>query len=76
MRASDDYEAVMTWVKTRHGMLPEQKAAIKRKRGLEPSSPEGPLTLLHYLSHTQRAYLKEAWRSMPWAIVQHHKPPS
>ena len=36
--------------------------------------PEGPLDWLGYLSHTQRAYLKEAERFMLWAIVQHKKP--
>ena len=74
MRANNDYEAVLLWIKTRHGMAPEQKRSVQVKRGIEPGSPEGPLDWLGYLSHTQRAYLKEAERFMLWAIVQHKKP--
>ena len=74
MRATTDYEAVLLWIKTRHGMSPEQKRAVQIKRGIEPGAPEGPLDWLGYLSHTQRAYLKEAERFMLWAIVQHKKP--
>jgi site-specific recombinase XerD len=74
MRANNDYEAVLLWIKTRHGMAPEQKRAVQIKRGLEPGGPEGPLDWLGYLSHTQRAYLKEAERFLLWAIVQHKKP--
>ena len=74
MRANNDYEAVLLWIKTRHGMTPEKKRAVQIKRGLGPDSPEGPLDWLGYLSHTQRAYLKEAERFMLWAIVQHKKP--
>ncbi|RYE73219.1 MAG: hypothetical protein EOO81_01200 [Oxalobacteraceae bacterium] len=74
MRASNDHEAVLLWIKTRQGMPPEQKRAIQAKRGIDTDAPEGPLDWLGYLSHTQRAYLKEAERFMLWAIVQHRKP--
>ena len=74
MRASNDHEAVLLWIKTRQGMSPEQKRAVQAKRGIEPGASEGPLGWLGYLSHTQRAYLKEAERFMLWAIVQHRKP--
>ena len=74
MRADNDYEAVLLWISTRHGMTPEQKRAVQIKRGIAPGSPEGPLDWLRYLSHTQRSYLKEAERFMLWAIVQHRKP--
>ena len=74
MRANNDYDAVLLWVKTRHGMSPDQKRVVQIKRGIEPGSPEGLLGWLGYLSHTQRAYLKEAERFMLWAIVQHKKP--
>lgn len=74
MRASNDHEAVLLWIKTRQGMPPEQKRAVQAKRGVDPDAPEGPLDWLGYLSHTQRAYLKEAERFMLWAIVQHRKP--
>ncbi len=74
MRASNDHEAVLLWIKTRQGMSLEQKRAVQVKRGIAPGSAEGPLDWLGYLSHTQRAYLKEAERFMLWAIVQHKKP--
>jgi site-specific recombinase XerD len=74
MRASNDHEAVLLWIKTRQSMSPEQKRAVQVKRGIEPGAAEGPLDWLGYLSHTQRAYLKEAERFMLWAIVQHRKP--
>lgn len=74
MRADNDYDAVLLWISTRHGMTPEQKRAVQIKRGIAPGSPEGPLDWLRYLSHTQRSYLKEAERFMLWAIVQHRKP--
>jgi site-specific recombinase XerD len=78
MRANNDYDAVLTWIKTRHGVSAEQKRAIQSKRGIDAASAAtaSQLTLdwLQYLSHTQRAYVKEAERFMLWAIVQHHKP--
>ncbi len=74
MRANNDHEAVLLWIKTRHGMSLEQRRAVQIKRGIAPGGPEGPMDWLHYLSHTQRAYLKEAERFMLWAIVQHKKP--
>lgn len=74
MRATNDYEAILTWIGSRHGLSPEQAAAIKRRRGIDPAAPEGPLEWLNYLSHTQRAYRKEAERFLLWAIVQHGKP--
>ena len=74
LSARNDYEAVLTWIRTRQGMLPEKKAALKAHRQIDPGTPESPLDWLNYLSHTQRAYLKEAERFMLWAIVQHQKP--
>jgi hypothetical protein len=55
MRVTNDYEAVMLWIKTRHGMTPEQKREAQAKRGIEPGAPEGLMDWLGYLSHTQRA---------------------
>ena len=74
MQATNDYEAVLLWVRTRTGMTPEQKRVVQAKRGILPGAPQAPLDWLRYLSHTQRAYLKEAERFMLWAIVQHKKP--
>jgi site-specific recombinase XerD len=74
LAATNDYEAVLIWIRSRHGILPEKKASLKRHRQIDPDAPESPLDWLNYLSHTQRAYLKEAERFMLWAIVQHQKP--
>ena len=74
LSAQNDYEAVLTWIRTRQGILPEKKAKLQAHRQIDPSETEGPLAWLRYLSHTQRAYLKEAERFMLWAIVQHRKP--
>ncbi len=72
--ARNDYEAVLIWIRSRQGILPEKKAALKAHRHVDPAMPDGPLDWLHYLSHTQRAYLREAERFILWSIVQHKKP--
>ncbi|HEX7635790.1 MAG TPA: phage integrase family protein [Noviherbaspirillum sp.] len=74
IKAGNDYEAVLTWIRSRHGLSQAGKAALQRRRGIDPAVPEGPMAWLNYLSHTQRAYLKEAERFLLWAIVQHKKP--
>ena len=74
IKAKNDYEAVLTWVRSKHSLSPTRKAALQHQRGIDPTAPEGPMGWLNYLSHTQRAYLKEAERFMLWAIVQHKKP--
>lgn len=72
MRAKNDYEAVLAWIKGK--VTPEKRQALKAKSGLDPARPEGPMDWLRYLSNTQRAYLKEAERFLLWAIVQKKKP--
>jgi site-specific recombinase XerD len=74
IEAKTDSEAVLTWIKAKPGLSEQQKIAMQRKRGIDPSVPEGPMEWLRYLSNTQRAYLKEAERFMLWAVVQHNKP--
>lgn len=74
LRAQNDYDALLIWIKSRRGVSEAQRAALKRKRGIDPVAPEAPLDWMHYLSHTQRAYLKEVERFMLWAIVAHQKP--
>ncbi|MEN3362829.1 MAG: hypothetical protein V7606_103, partial [Burkholderiales bacterium] len=74
IKATNDVEAVLAWIGSKHGLSTEQKAALKRKRRIDPAAPEGPLEWLNYLSNTQRAYRKEAERFLLWAIVQHQKP--
>jgi site-specific recombinase XerD len=74
MGATNDYQAVLTWIRTRRGVSEVQRAAIKRSRGIDPAAMEAPLDWLQYLSHTQRAYLKEAERFMLWAVIERQKP--
>ena len=74
MHAANDYEAILAWLRSKHGMTPDQKAdKAKRRRG---RSGGVPLThdWMAYLSHTQRAYRKEAERFLLWAVVQGGKP--
>ncbi|MDB5770044.1 MAG: int, tyrosine-based site-specific recombinase [Burkholderia sp.] len=72
--AQNDCEALLVWIEAKRGLSEEQKAEIKRKQGIDPAAAETKMERLRYLSHTQRAYLKEAERFMLWAIVQHKKP--
>lgn len=74
LKATNDFEAILAWLKSKQGVTPEQKAARKRARGVDPAAQEGPLDWLHYLSNTQRAYLKEAERFLLWSIIAHRKP--
>jgi site-specific recombinase XerD len=74
MQATNDYQAVLTWIRTRQGVSAEERAARKKKRGVDPAAPEGPMAWLQYLSHTQRAYLKEAERFMLWTVIERQKP--
>lgn len=74
MRATTDYEAILIWIRSKHGLAPQRKALLQRQRGIDPAAPEGPMAWLDYLSHTQRAYRREAERFLLWAIVQHGKP--
>jgi site-specific recombinase XerD len=74
LKATNDYEAVLAWIKAKPGLPDEKRADVKRRRGVDPAAPEGPLDWLQYLSNTQRAYLKEAERFLLWAIIQRKKP--
>ncbi|WP_232346500.1 phage integrase family protein [Cupriavidus sp. USMAA2-4] len=71
--AHNDYEAVLSWLRSKPGLPPDQVARLREKRRDLGSVP-GPLDWLHYLSHTQRAYRKEAERFLLWAIVERQKP--
>jgi site-specific recombinase XerD len=74
LKARTDYEAVLAWLRSKHGMTPEQKAALKARRRHRDSGYDGPLEWLQSLSNTQRAYRKEAERFLLWAIVEKGKP--
>ncbi len=75
LKATDDYQAILAWLRSKHGLTPDQKAKLKaRRRQRDTSVIEQPLDWLQSLSNTQRAYRKEAERFLLWAIVQHGKP--
>nr|AGB68886.1 putative integrase protein [Polaromonas sp. GM1] len=74
LNADNDYEALLIWIKSRQSPTPEEIPVRKTKRRIDPAAPQGPLDWLQYLSHTQRAYLKEAERFLLWAVVERQKP--
>ncbi|MGT2460105.1 phage integrase family protein (plasmid) [Cupriavidus basilensis] len=71
--AHNDYEAVLSWLRSKAGLPPEQVARLHERRRDLASVP-GPLDWLHYLSNTQRAYRKEAERFLLWALLARRKP--
>jgi site-specific recombinase XerD len=70
MKASNDYEAVLAWIRAKRGVAETKR----RPPGAASAMAPGPLADLGSLSHTQRAYLKEAERFLLWAIVQRQRP--
>lgn len=74
LNADNDYEALLIWIKSRQSLTPEEIAIRKTKRRIDPAAPQGPSDWLQYLSHTQRAYLKEAERFLLWSVVERQKP--
>lgn len=74
LKASNDYQAIIAWLKSKHGLTAEQKAALKVRRRHRDSGFEQAMDWLQSLSNTQRAYRKEAERFLLWAIVHRGKP--
>ncbi|CAG9185989.1 phage integrase family protein [Cupriavidus pampae] len=71
--AHNDYEAVLSWLRSKSGLAPEEVLRLReRRRDVGRSS--GPYDWLQYLSHTQRAYRKEAERFLLWAVLERRKP--
>ena len=77
LKASNDYQAILAWLRSKHGLTPDQKADLKARRRQrrigDGSGVEQGLDWLQALSHTQRAYRKEAERFLLWAIVHKGK---
>lgn len=73
LSATNDYEAVLAWLRAKPGLPPEQVARLREMRR-DVSTMPGPLDWLNFLSHTQRAYRKEAERFLLWAILVRGKP--
>lgn len=70
LKATNDYQAVLAWLRSKHGLTGEQKTALKAGRRQRDSGIEQSLDWLQMLSNTQRAYRKEAERFLLWAIVE------
>ncbi len=77
LKATNDYQAILAWLRSKHGLTPEQKAQIQaRRRQRDVKTEHGiehGLDWLQSLSHTQRAYRKEAERFLLWAIIHKAK---
>jgi len=73
LKASNDYQAILAWLRSKHGLTPEQKAHLKARRRQRDLGVEQGLDWLQALSNTQRAYRKEAERFLLWAITHKGK---
>ena len=78
LKATNDYQAILAWLRSKHGLSVDQKTRLKaRRRGNSipggDSGVEQGLDWLQALSNTQRAYRKEAERFLLWAIVHKGK---
>ena len=68
-----DCEAIIAFVKSKSGLTRWQIGAVVRKRGIDPEAAVGARDWVYYLSHTQRAYLKETERFLLWASTLRNK---
>jgi site-specific recombinase XerD len=77
LKATNDYQAILAWLRSKHGLTPEQKAHLKARRrqrdAMGTHGVEQGLDWLQSLSNTQRAYRKEAERFLLWAITHQDK---
>ena len=77
LQAGNDYQAILAWLRSKHGLTPDQKAQrLARRRQPDGMGKHGVaqgLDWLQTLSHTQRAYRKEAERFLLWAIIHKGK---
>ncbi len=87
MAADNDYAAVLAWLRAKNGLTPAQLSAKHaRRRGAKDRNTALALNAgsgaigaenldwLKDLSHTQRAYRKEAERLILWATLERGKP--
>jgi site-specific recombinase XerD len=73
LKATNDYQAILAWLRSKHGLTPEQKTHLTSRRRQQSSGVEQALDWLQTLSNTQRAYRKEAERFLLWAITHKGK---
>jgi len=73
LKATNDYQAILAWLRSKHGLTPDQKAHLKARRRQRDTGVEQSLDWLQALSNTQRAYRKEAERFLLWTITHKGK---
>ena len=73
LKAGNDYQAILAWLRSKHGLTPDQKAHLKARRRQRDTGIEQGLDWLQALSNTQRAYRKESERFLLWAITHKGK---
>lgn len=73
INAHNDYEAVLSWLRSKPGLAPDRILRLREKRK-DVGTGQGPYDWLHYLSNTQRAYRKEAERFLLWSMLARGKP--
>ncbi|MBA3588416.1 phage integrase family protein [Methylibium sp.] len=77
LKATNDYQAILAWLRSKHGLTPDQKAHLKARRRhrdvMGNHGVEQSMDWLQALSNTQRAYRKEAERFLLWAITHKGK---
>lgn len=73
LKAANDYEAILAWLRSKQGLSPLKTAELKSRRRHRDTGVEPPLAWLQSLSHTQRAYRKEAERFLLWAVMHQRK---
>ncbi len=73
LKATNDYHAILAWLRSKHGLTPDQKAHLKARRRERDTGVEQGMDWLQALSNTQRAYRKEAERFLLWAVTHKGK---
>ena len=73
LKAGNDYQAILAWLRSKHGLTPDQKANLKARRRQRDTGVEQGLDWLQALSNTQRAYRKESERFLLWAVTHKGK---
>ena len=73
LRAGNDYQAILAWLRSKRGLSPQEKAHLQARRRQRDLGVEQGLDWLQALSHTQRAYRKEAERFLLWAVIHRGK---
>jgi site-specific recombinase XerD len=73
LKAGNDYQAILAWLRSKQGLTPVQKVHLQARRRQRDLGVEQGLDWLQALSHTQRAYRKEAERFLLWAVTHKGK---